>query len=404
MTTRRLAPPVFILLLVAALYKLTWDSVESFVLAIDHHPQLFQDFLGYYYPMARTISGATEPLYGYYYSAFFAILLTPLGALEPPAALRVWGVLQSGLLVALFILPLRRLLPLRPVWLAVYTGVFATSFPLLHNTKWGQVSVLLAVCALGAFHAYKAGRPVLAGFLLALSAAIKYYPAVFILYFLFKRDLRVCLSWLFSGITLYVCIPVVVMSPEHWLNFEAATLRELARADWVASAGNSQYFSHVIGRWVTGEAGALQGESLGLLSWLSGGIFLSNMVLLGVMQRWKLRNECLLSLTLVFLSLPFAIKTSWPHYFSYLPLCQFALLTQSLSGSQTRPVWKEPTAWLPLLSMLCSSFFLFRVFPNWDAYTSAGLLFLANLLLLLSLYLLLLRRPREHSATNHVAS
>jgi len=402
MTIRRLAPPLFILVLVSVLYSRTWDSIESFVLAIDHHPQLFQDFLGYYYPMAQSISGATEPLYGYYYSAFFAILLTPLGALEPTSALRAWGIIQVALLATLFRLPLTKLLALDHRWLALYTGIFATSFPLLHNTKWGQVSVLLTVCVLGAFHAYKTGRPVLAGVLLAFSAAIKFYPAVFIVYFIFKRELRVCLSWLVAGLVFYVCIPVLVMSPETWLSFESAIFRDLARADWVASDGNSQYFVHVVGRWMTGEAGALPEESLGLFSWLSNGLFLSNMMLLALIQHWKLRNECLLSVALLFLSLPFVIKTSWPHYFSYLPLCQFALLMHSLGEFRTREAWKTPLAWLPLLSMLCSSFFLFRVFPNWAAYTSGGLLFLANLLLLLSLYLLILLRLGDRSVDTKV--
>jgi len=37
------------MVLMSLYYFWQWGSVSEFVLAIDHHPQLFQDFLGHYY-------------------------------------------------------------------------------------------------------------------------------------------------------------------------------------------------------------------------------------------------------------------------------------------------------------------------------------------------------------------
>lgn len=64
------AVPALLVSLVSMLYLRTWHSVKEFNLAVDHHEQLFQDFMGHYYPIARTISTASEAVGGYFYSAF----------------------------------------------------------------------------------------------------------------------------------------------------------------------------------------------------------------------------------------------------------------------------------------------------------------------------------------------
>ena len=178
----------------ALYYAGHWASLGEFVLAIDHHEQLFQDFLGHYYPMAQSIYEATAPVRGYFYSAFFAILLAPLKGLDPTAALWAWGGVQVVLMLALFAFPLRRLLPMDWRATALYAFVFASSVPLLHNVKWGQVSVLLVLSVLASFQAYQRGWRVLAGTCLAFAAAIKYYPIVFLVYFLARRDARVVME------------------------------------------------------------------------------------------------------------------------------------------------------------------------------------------------------------------
>ena len=62
-----------VLLLISAYYLWIWESVDSFVIAVDHSNQLFQDFLGHYYPRGRTILHITTPVPGYFYSAIFAL-------------------------------------------------------------------------------------------------------------------------------------------------------------------------------------------------------------------------------------------------------------------------------------------------------------------------------------------
>jgi alpha-1,2-mannosyltransferase len=382
-----------ILLLVSAYYLWVWESVAAFVAAVDANNLLFEDFTAHYYPTGRTILHTSTPISGYFYSAFFALLLVPLGLLEPMPVMWCWGALQAVSLVALCALPLVRLMRLTPCGIALYTAVCATSFPLLHNTKWGQVSVPLAVCVLAAFHAYAGKKRILAGVILAVAAAIKYYPAAFLVYFILKRDFRVCVSFALALIALYVLLPAAVLGPRQWMAFEKAKAAGMSDADWIPDCVNSQYIAHVAERWSqltfqksVGRPGA---QALTLIGYA---IFLCNIALLWLMQRRNLRDEYTLSLVLLFLSLPFVIKTSWPHYFSYLPFCQVAVFAHLASARCPPNSWRKALILLPLSSIACSSVFVFNVFPNWEVYSVCGMLFISNLLLLVCVYPIALRR------------
>lgn len=376
-----------VFLAMALYYAGHWATLRDFVLAIDHHEQLFQDFLGHYYPMAQSIHEAIAPVRGYFYTAFFAVLLAPVKGLDPTAALWAWGGVQALLLLALFAFPLRRLLPLDWRATALYAFVFASSVPLLHNAKWGQVSVLLVLAVLACFHAYQRGWPVLAGTCLAFAAAIKYYPIVFLAYFLARRDARVVLSTVLAGLLFFVAIPSAVMEPERWLAFELATQKTLSDAGWAMRDVNSQYVAHVLMRWLQGLGVAVKPLHLQLGAALGYAVFVLNMGLVLALQHARWRGRLLLSMVAIFVSFPFVIKTSWPHYFAYLPFCQLALLMlarQGLGGAGGRQVL---SLGLVLLSVALSNFFVFDLFADWRVFSQWGLLFGANALLMLALYL-----------------
>jgi len=384
-----------VLFLISAYYYSLWGSTTSFVGAIDHNNQLFQDFLEYYHPMSKTILQSPTPISGYYYSAFFAILLIPLGILKTSTAIWSWGAIQTTGIVLLYILPLIRLSRLKPIWIALYTGVFATSFPLLHNMQWGQMSVIIVVCIIAAFHAYGKNQRILAGIILAFAASIKYYPILFILYFILKRDLRVIISFAIAGIFFYILFPAVIIGPESLILFETSIFNAVSGAEWISTDINSQYFAHVVARWSHFESGILLPFKPGVIQALtiSGyAIFICNMAILWLLQRKKLRNQLTLSLILLFLSLPFVIKTSWPHYFSYLAFCQVTLFAHLKSYRSSLLSWRElPLLLLPIFSIAFSSMFVFNAFPHWSYFSAYGLIFLANLLLLISFYLIILK-------------
>jgi len=382
-----------ILLAILIYYWWKWHTFTNFVVAIDHHSQFMQDFVGHYYPMGKQILHDPKPVAGYPYSAFFALLLAPIGSLPLLPAMVIWGAIQLACLLVLCIVSVRGLLKLSPIGMILYIGLCATSFPILHNIKWGQVSVLITVCIIATFYAYKERKPILSGVLLAFSSAIKYYPILFLAYFILKRDARVCLSFFLSAFIFYFVLPASVLGPSQWLAFEKSTI-EAARHLGVNDP-NSQYIMHVGLRWFKYIFSRPANDTIAQMLVIGGYVIvLSSIGLVWLLQRRKYGDECALSMAVLFLSLPFVIRTSWPHYFAYLPFCQIALFshcTSYLHASDFSPLEGKTVFVLSVFSILLSSVFVFNCFPHWWVYNSYGMLFLANLLLLVGMYAIIMQ-------------
>lgn len=378
---------VVMLLAISGYYWIEWRTFTNFVEAIDHSPQFMLDFAGHYYPMGRQILQDPTPVFGYYYTSFFALLLVPIGVLTLPLAMVIWGVIQFVCLVALCIIPARGLLKMHPSGIVLYAGLCVTSFPVLHNIKWGQVSVPLTVCVIAAFLSYNKGKKILAGIFLAFAAAIKFYPAFFIVYFILKRDARTCVAFVLAAFVFYFVFPATVLGFSNWLEFEKAISIAIRSAEWVSHDVNSQYLAHVGLRWFAivfeRDAGSTFAQALTIAGY---GIALSCIVMVWFLQRRESCEKHGLSMVVIFLSIPFVVKTSWPHYFVYLPLCQAAVFSYYASCFRVSGLFGKALIALPVLSMLLSSVFLFNLFPGWDIYNSYGMLFLSNLILLVAVY------------------
>lgn len=364
--------------LVIGYYWLEWRSVQNFVTAIDHGDVLFGDFVDFYHPMAKVILTEKLPVKGYYYSAFFAILISPLGALPLSQAQIIWAILQMTLAVLLVWVGFKTLeLPHPQKLLLLF--LFLTSFPLLHNLKWGQISVLMTLCILASMRLYQTDRPLLSALILAFAVSIKYYPIIFLLYPLLKRDFRFLAAFGISALIFYAIIPSMILSPTNWIGFEQA-VRQLLSDSKFAGDVNSQYFGHFVLRMIPLEDAPFKKKILSLTLQAVGGlVFLANIGLIWLAQKRQVKDSLIISTSLLFLSLPFIIQTSWSHYFVYLPFCQMALLHISNRESKL-------TIAIISLSYLASSIFAFNLFPDWSGYNQTGILFLANLLLLAGYY------------------
>lgn len=368
----------FLVMLVALGYHFfRWNSLSSFVLAIDHHPQLFQDFLGHYYPMARTIDIADRPVAGYFYSAFFAILLSPFRWLTPQISLWVWGGIQLFLALFLSILCQQLLKIKRTAIIIVFSFLFWTSFPLVHNAKWGQVSVLLVLLILLAIYLCQRGFDFGAGAALGVAIAIKFYPVLFVVNFAILKKWRVILWTFVSFIVFYVVIPACIMGLGSWFRFEQATRHRLADASWVIRDINSQYFAHVFLRWFSPLGIKPSHLFLQITSGLGITVFALHLLMIFLVSRRKGSDQWLIGLVLSFVTFPFLIKTSWPHYFVYLPFCQIALATFAVRNRMIQLPIVFPFFILLTSSIIFSSFFLFECFPNWQEFSRRGMMFLS---------------------------
>jgi hypothetical protein len=84
------------------------------------------------------------------------------------------------------------------LWLG--TPLFISTF---HSLWIGQITPILLALTVGAWVAYKENRPVWTGILLAVAVWTKFYPGLFLLYFLWKRAWRVVIS---AGVTTVVVV------------------------------------------------------------------------------------------------------------------------------------------------------------------------------------------------------
>lgn len=377
-----------LLAVIAAGYVLHWRTMSRFVAALDHGTLFMGDFVEYYHPMARRILESPVPIESYFYPAFFAVLLSPLGALSLPAAAAVWLVFEVAAALALA-LGAARLLRFGPCGVVLLAALVATSFPVLHNFRWGQVSTPITAGVLGAWLLLRRRRSVAAGVVLALAAAIKLYPAVFALPWLARGWRRALAAFAAAGVAFYVVMPAVVLGPGPWAAFERAIFTALRQARWMRDDVNSQFIANVGARWFTIITG--RRPEAGLRAFLVGvgGVVAAGLAVLAwrFARRPDLRDRGL-PLVALFTALPFVVGTSWPHYFVCLPFCQAALAAESWRAAAGRGRW--PVVF-PAVSMVLSSILLFSVFPTWGMYATCGLLFFANLALVPACAILALR-------------
>lgn len=126
---------------------------------------------------------------------FSTLPMYPLARLGALGAKRVWLVIQ-GLLLAPVLLCIRSITgqPLRRI--ALLTVI---CFPFHRNLLYGQFYFVILALLSGACLAQQRRRSALAGSLIAVAAAAKVFPVIFLFYFLRKKDWRALVSALLTG-------------------------------------------------------------------------------------------------------------------------------------------------------------------------------------------------------------
>jgi hypothetical protein len=362
---------------VFAYYAWLWGDIETFGHALDNF-DFFADFIRHFYPMGRRILDFPYPVSGFYYSAFFALLLNPVGELKLPAAMWVWGAVQVIGTAALAAIPVRRWLQITGWRLAAYALLCATSIPVLHNFKWGQVSVLVTLTVLASWRAHESRRDVAAAVWLALGVAIKYYAAWFILFYLIRRQWRVVAVFAAAVVGWLVIVPSIFIGPVTTYQFHQEAAENLAIAAKIfVQDYNSQFFAHVVLRWLRVVDAP---QAVLALSIVGGGLALWMIAAVWQLRHTSSPRAAALSMAALFLALPFLLSTSWPHYFIYLPFCQ-ALVVVGVVGLE-RGITRTLLLSSVTVSVALASVFAFQAFANWTAYVRPGPLFFADALLI----------------------
>ncbi|MDB5214474.1 MAG: rane protein of unknown function [Myxococcaceae bacterium] len=367
-----------------------WSTVHAFVVAVDHGDVLFADFVNHYYPTVTDGLRSGAPAGGFFYPAGFAVLLSPLALLGPTAAKVVWGVVQIACVLYVATALVAAVVPRRPLLALLGTALTVTSVPVLHNLKWGQVSVPILAATGAAFVLRSRGKKNLPAALLGIAAGIKGYPLVFVGWFIARRDLGFVGRAAIACLVTLVLLPAIVMGPAHALFFQrVSTGAVMGAADGVLRDFNSQYAPAVMGRYEGGwDATSYDHRAMGELGAMAALVLVAALVvLLARSQAPRLaERRDMLAFVLVACTVPFWLRTSWSHYFVHLPLAQTLLAGMLAERSSSRSRARDV---LVLAVLVAPSVFLSNVLglfatEGWWYYANAGSLFFANALVLLA--------------------
>jgi len=395
---------VAIVLICASYYALTWSNFSS---TVGFCKDLFCDFIEYYYPMGEAVFHTALPEPGYLYSPFIAIVLAGFPLLGLNTALVLWGISQAlGIVLCLWLA--RRVFPAGPRIQFLFAAIFLSFFPVAFTFLTGQVSVFILATAFGSLLLCERGHRAGAAVLLALAVSFKFYPIIFLAPAIARRDWRFLLLVAVSCAVALLLIPAVFLGAGDTWRFYGALLESFRESDWVVDSAHSQYAPHVALRYANVLGYDLRAQ-LPLLRWLALGVAAANFGLIVWIQRARLRLANLWSFQLVFLSIPFVLKTSGPHDFVFLPIAQTLLAwwliegdaavigVDSARGDLDASTWRNPSSpprtlikFLLVPSIIISNIGFFNLFGHFIAYGYSAFLFWANLLLLIASYVVLL--------------
>jgi hypothetical protein len=148
------------------------------------------------------------------------ITLGPLMALPPVAGAMTWFAIKVVLTSFALVLCLKFVqTPGQPFPPFFQSAVLLLSLrPIVGDLHHGNINLLILFLIVGMFQVWREGHDMLAGVLLGLAISYKVTPALFILYFAYKRSWRT-VGATFAGLLLFlVVVPSLIVGPRF--NFD----------------------------------------------------------------------------------------------------------------------------------------------------------------------------------------
>jgi len=159
-----------------------------------------------------------------------ALLIAPLTGFRPLAAKRVW-LLVNLVLLALALWFLRRTTTLG--WRRLILITLFCVVPLHSNFLFGQLYVVVLSLICAAYYAGTRQQHFASGLLWATAAALKMFPAVALIYFVWKKNWRAVGGFL-VGIIVVSAVSVGALGLEVHRVFLTQVLPQAGRGDWLA--------------------------------------------------------------------------------------------------------------------------------------------------------------------------
>jgi len=159
-----------------------------------------------------------------------ALPIATLTVFSPLTAKRIWLVLNVGFLIAALWI-LKKVTLLEWPWLVLIS--FSCIVPLHSNFLLGQYYVLLLLLICAGYYCSVEGKHFLSGMLLGTAAAVKLFPAPFLLFFLWKRNWSAVKGFVCSSL-LMVAASVLTLGWGVHSVFLSEVLPQISRGDWLA--------------------------------------------------------------------------------------------------------------------------------------------------------------------------
>ena len=297
------------------------------------------NFRRYFFPDSEVSTG-------WIYLPGYAWLFRPLAGLEFPVAARLWlvvNILLSCGAVALVILARPwlgdpRYGPWRFAWL-VFLGL--TFQPIFDNMWHGNISALILFAFCLSYLLLRRGRNGLAGFVLGLVVVLKFYPALIVLYFVWRRNWAFVIGALLGSFAM-IGLSWLTVGLNGLLTYAGVILAEL-QSGGVAAFNNQSLTGFLLHILTKGDINGWGNASMPLPVTLLRYALLLALVsaIIWVMRRRpeRVSDPIMaqdLDLALVIGVMLLASPATWYHYYVWLLLPLVFVFDSLLTGSTTR--------------------------------------------------------------------
>jgi hypothetical protein len=145
------------------------------------------------------------------------LLALPLAALNYPDAVLVWNLLSlAALFVSLRLVARALSLPVSAWSVAPLLALLLLCSPVLVTLFYGQLTLVLLLLLTGTWIAHRSKRPITAGILLGLAAAIKLFPAFLLVFFVLRRQWKTVAAAMVSLLVVTALTAAVLGVDTYW--------------------------------------------------------------------------------------------------------------------------------------------------------------------------------------------
>ena len=347
-------------------------------------PKFGLDFTQYYVASRMVLGGEAHNIYradGYYlakaasygavteagetmtnaYPPFVAFAFIPFALLPFRPALLLFsitGLLALGVGVGAFFSDEDRMT--RRDFILAGLLIAFSFFPVYYSLYMGQVNALLFLCMALVLYFARRGRPWHAGFFIAVAALVKIFPAVLIVFFAAKRQIKPVVAAIMFTILLGA-VSLTVCRPSLYVTYLTQVLpRQTDGGAYYRNQGLGGFFARLLTHndyvnALTNSPALARG--LGLLT----GAFVLLVALAVAARRGKDRLKFDLEFGLCLVATVLALPKSWEHYGVLLLLAYLAILRLVAYAPGVPPV--------PLLLTFLSFFVWTFLLPQGTDYT-----------------------------------